>query len=144
MKHPILCFCLLAFAMAGCTKTGPTGPAGAAGTNGTNGNANVTTTIISLTPAQWIYNGYGGYYCNVAIDSITSKAFDSGTVSVFYESNDGDWVGMPYYYVPPGENYGIIYGFDYGTGVIQLTLQNTQNTTLSFTTGETYKVTVIQ
>ncbi len=89
-------FSLLFFS---CSKDGATGPTGASGTNGingtngTSGNANVKTTIFTVS--SWTPST-NYYYCNLMDPDLTTAIQDSGNVSVFYSIDAGGvWNDLP-------------------------------------------------
>ena len=112
--------CLVAGAvLTSCTKEGPVGPAG---TNGTNGNANVHTYNETISASNWAADSYGGWYAG-----FTTTGFDptKGAVSMFWSSDNTNWIALPYvgYIVgAPDINYSfnstsVTIAYDAQTGV---------------------------
>lgn len=92
---------------ASCAKKGDTGPSGTNGTNGTtgkNGNANVKSSIFTVT--NWSSNS-NYYYVNITDNNVTQAILDSGAVVVYWTPNAGtNWAELTYYvYSTTGPGY---------------------------------------
>ncbi len=92
---------VVATMISSCTKPqkGDTGPAGPAGTNGTNGNANVKSTQVSVTAANWTYVS-PAYQTTLAFSEITSDIINTGAVLVYMKTTTGTWSQLPFTYYP--------------------------------------------
>ncbi len=118
-----------------CTKEGPVGPAGPAGTNG---SANVSSTDITISPSQWVWNASGGYLsAQVSCQSITSSVINGGAVMA-YTSDAGDYVAMPFTIT------GVSFAYDFVLGQVEflISLPDASNPGTP-TSAQTYKVVTI-
>jgi hypothetical protein len=113
---------------------GAVGPQGPAGPQGPPGNANVITTVFSLTSSQWLWNSvyefqtnsssyteYFTRYSDNAVPSITQNVLDDGMVLVYFTPNTTDntnqWAPLPYEFTDGSDtfNYEIAYETNVGT-----------------------------
>lgn len=132
-----------ALLLAACSGgTGPAGPAGPEGPAGRDGNANVATDTLTLTSAQWLWQGQytlttpGGNvswltrYADIARPDLTADVLARGVVLVYMQADAtvaDKWVPLPYQFLANTLNYYHNYVYEALEGKVRLHYFYTHN-----------------
>jgi hypothetical protein len=144
-RSPILAAALLLAACGGSTgPAGPAGPAGPEGAAGRDGNANVATDTLTLTSAQWLWQGQytlttpGGSnnawltrYADIARPDLTADVLARAVVLVYMQADAtvaDKWVPLPYQFLAVNLNYYHNYVYEALEGKVRLHFFYTYNT----------------
>jgi hypothetical protein len=88
MKKMFLAFLSIVFLLSGCGKDGAVGPQGPAG------NANVSSTIFTVNPTEWVASGTT-YRVSFTVPALTQAVLDRGSVQVYYSNATDVWLATP-------------------------------------------------
>lgn len=107
------------------------------GPAGPEGNANVQTTVFSLTNSQWLWNSqyefqtspssyteYFTRYCDNSVSTITQNILDAGEVMVYFtpntSNNTNQWAPLPYEFTDGSGNFNYEMAFETNVGTVRL------------------------
>jgi hypothetical protein len=113
------------------------GPQGPAGPQGPPGNANVLTTVFTITNSQWLWNSqyefqtspssyteYFTRYCDNSVPSITQNVLDDGMVLVYFtpntSNNTNQWAPLPYEFTDGSGNFNYEIAYETNVGTVRL------------------------
>src|SRR6202000_185659 len=119
------------------TSTGWGVPISVKGATGAEGNANVQTTVFSLTNAQWLWNSnyefqtnpssyteYFTRYADNTVSTITQDILDNGEVMVYFtpntSNNTNQWAPLPYEFTDGSGNFNYEMAFETNVGTVRL------------------------
>lgn len=132
MKKLIFSLTVAVALLSGCAKDGETGPAGK------DGNANVTSTTFTIT--NWTYSA-PYFYDDLPVPAITQSIVDNGAVLV-YIMDSGYNIQLPVT-IYPTASYSQSWGMNFGLGVCEITVNDSDQTQPINPGTKTVKVVVI-
>ena len=132
MKKLIFSLTVAVALLSGCAKDGETGPAGK------DGNANVTSSTFTIT--AWNYSA-PVYYADLPVPAITQDILDRGAV-LAYIVGSGYNLQLPVT-IYPSASYSQSWGMNFGLGVCEITVNDSDLTQPNNPGTNTVKVVVI-
>lgn len=147
MKKSILFLAVaIMTAFASCIKEGPEGPAGRDGINGingingTNGNANVVSSSVNVTAANWTVSS-NTYKVSITYPAITNDIINKGAVLV-YQQFDANSYQLPRTWYP-ASTYSRTMDYSVYLGGLSVFVSDSDLTLPTNPGAQTFKIVVI-